>query len=59
MDNTLPLNAIFGLQDYIYNYRKERRIKAATEILTIIIQCIEKAPYEGMVDWLRCFSRSS
>jgi hypothetical protein len=43
MDNTLPLNAIFGLQDYVYNYRKERRLKAATEILTIIIQCIEKA----------------
>jgi hypothetical protein len=37
MDNTLPLNAIFGLQDYVYNYGEERRIKAAAEILTTII----------------------
>jgi hypothetical protein len=50
MDNTLSLNAIFGLQDYVYNDREERGIKAATEILTSIIQCIEKVPYEGMVD---------
>jgi hypothetical protein len=59
MDNTLPLNMIFGLQHDVYNYREERGIKSAAEILTIIIQCIEKVPYEGMVDWLRCFSGTS